>query len=490
MEQRSGTAGSAATEGRRLLYKHLKYKDAYIPNDFYWGLGLEHETYIETSARKTMSLLDVLKNTNRERYSVSYFKNYKNEFYERAMLSTYNNSALFHIPVLWNSHHFTHCDSNGNHKTLYKKDSPPNPDFSGTTLWDDLLKSSPWLKEHYEKEFVFDGDTIEFTTMQFYKASVQSVLKEYNSIRTNWINELQRRVPQPFVKPLRISSINHPFATYSTNLSNIAMFNNGTFHINITLPTRLDSQGQIKDMVEFTNNHRTFARAIQWMEPLWVAMYGAPDPLSAGSGDLSSKFSKASQRVAVSRYISIGTFDTDKMERGKILQIEGSSEKYSWIPSQNPETAYTFQEKIGLDLNFNKHFQHGLELRWFDQISLAGLKEILRTLVALADTSLVVGKEGLPNPVKSAEWRTVAKLCLMNGALTEIPEVCVAEYEQIFRVGLSKTSMKACDLYMRIANALCSRTKGLTCSKLFYPEETVVDSIDTGKMNLNWYCCC
>ena len=33
---------------------------------------------------------------------------------------------------------------------------------------------------------------------------------------------------------------NHPFATYMTNIYNIAMFNNGTMHYNITLPTELN----------------------------------------------------------------------------------------------------------------------------------------------------------------------------------------------------------------------------------------------------------
>ena len=46
----------------RNLEKHQKYKTAYKPNDFYWGLGVEHETYLETSKLKQVTLKELKEN--------------------------------------------------------------------------------------------------------------------------------------------------------------------------------------------------------------------------------------------------------------------------------------------------------------------------------------------------------------------------------------------------------------------------------------------
>jgi DNA-directed RNA polymerase subunit beta' len=43
---------------------------------------------------------------------------------------------------------------------------------------------------------------------------------------------------------------NNPFAIYMTNINNVAMFNNGTLHYNITLPTELDNNKKIVDKKE------------------------------------------------------------------------------------------------------------------------------------------------------------------------------------------------------------------------------------------------
>ena len=65
------------------------------------------------------------------------------------------------------------------------------------------------------------------------------------------------------------------------------------------------------------------------MEPLIISIYGTPDPFSyivqsknSINQDIinnSLLFSSCSQRCAVSRYISLGTYDTTIMKIGKLL---------------------------------------------------------------------------------------------------------------------------------------------------------------------------
>lgn len=49
---------------------------------------------------------------------------------------------------------------------------------------------------------------------------------------------------------------NNPFAIYMTNINNISMFNNGTLHYNITLPTKLNNKCNIENSEKFINDHK------------------------------------------------------------------------------------------------------------------------------------------------------------------------------------------------------------------------------------------
>ena len=65
-----------------------------------------------------------------------------------------------------------------------------------------------------------------------------------------------------------------------------------------------------------------------------------------------------------------------------------------------------------MDLNFNKHYCHGLELRLLDSIPTNDIKDILHTLVYLADFSLINEVE---NPKQSKVWHRIAENCVHNG---------------------------------------------------------------------------
>lgn len=154
-----------------------------------------------------------------------------------------------------------------------------------------------------------------------------------------------------------------------------------------------------------------------------IAVYGSGDPLAA----VSERYARGSQRVAVSRYIGLGTFDTDTMPTGKILQIpRGSLEWYDWLYER---TDYVQMDRIGLDLNFNKHGAHGLELRFFDQMSYENLEEIMKMLILVMDCALKI--QHVPNPVKNSVWKVSAGQALLEGSAWQLS---VAQLETVFQI--------------------------------------------------------
>jgi hypothetical protein len=395
----------------RNLPKHKQYIPLYKSFDYYWGLGIEHETYIKTSQKKEFQTFQG--QLNPERYSVNYYSVYDQQalktMFEEVFKTSNNNLS---IPLLINSHTFTHTDLYGYHKTTYEKIPKPNPYYEGKTFHEWCCQHSAWLKENYEKKYIFDGDTIEFVTQNFYKTTIDKVVDELEETENQFVLEI-KKLPKLGILaaygPLSlVSPVNEPFACYVTNPKNIAMFNNGTIHINLTLPTRLNWKKEPLFWKLFRRQHKRLARLIQWVEPLLVAVYGSPDPF----GQISDNFVRGSQRLAVSRYIGLGTYDTHKMPIGKILQVPRKG--YSWYDKLYNKTKYITMENIGLDINFNKHGAHGLELRFLDQISFKDLKDVLKMLVTLMDVSLSINGK-IENPVENFVWQSCAEDALYNG---------------------------------------------------------------------------
>ncbi len=449
------------------LPKHAKYKQHYKPNDLYWGLGVEHETYLETSKLKQVTPND-LKNLNkRERYSVDYLTVYNKDQLYSAIDGLFNDVNVIRVPILMNAHSFLKTDINGEHKTTYERIPKPNPSFNGKTIHEWLIEENPDVfKEDYDKTYLFDGDTIEFVTQNYYKTTVMDVIHEITTIEKDFIralNSLPREGIFRTYAPFKIAEKNYGFAAYLTNLKNNAMFNNGTIHINITLPTKLNSKSEIEDFDAFKKKHQKYARAIQWLSPLIIAKYGAHDPLSESpiNGEL---YAAGSQRVAVSRYIGLGTYDTDEMEIGKVLTKQRVSLKdIDWYDAYSKKCGYIFPDEIGMDINFNKHHSHGIEFRILESIPLYELQEIITTLVYLADFSL---KHDISNPKKNSLWHKIALNSVHDGKGYLIDVSDQNDLFELFNINyISKEPLPAYEVYDIIALSLSEQYKDSECSR-------------------------
>jgi hypothetical protein len=438
--------------GLHNLPKHVKYRDTYKPFDYFWGLGVEHETYVQTSSSKTVKTFEG--SMKPERYSVSYYKAYK----EGSLKNALKVVSPVTVPLLLNAYAMTHTDVFGEHATLYLKGSPPNPKYNGKTLFEWICEQSPWIEEEYNRSIVFDGDTIEFITQDFYRTTIDRVIQELEELESRFnreLSELPRRGLIGDHGPLRLVGANEPWATYTTNMSNVAMFNNGTLHINVTLPTRLDWRCRPLWYSDFIEKHRRLARLIQWIEPIWVSLYGSPDPFT-NYPELQDSYAAGSQRLAVSRYIGLGTFDTTLMPTGKILQIPRT--EIPWYDALHDKTEYEPLDVIGLDLNFNKHWAHGLEIRIFDQMPLPHLREVMETLVMLMDLSLSM--KTVEDPRGSVVWQRLATEAMYRGSGMMVEAEAISALSKAFHLDVEVQSPLTPKETIKILSKALEDTKG------------------------------
>jgi hypothetical protein len=463
----------------RNLEKHEKYQMHYKPNDIFWGLGIEHETFLESNKLKQITIKELKENKSAERYSVAHYEVYDTELWNKTIDDLFSGDSKILLPILANSHTFENTDRQGEHPTTQERIPKPNPKFQGINIIDWMKTENPdEFEEEHNYTFSFDGEFIEFVTQYFYKSTIKETLQELLSIQKNFMRSLNSLPREGIFKqygPFQIPSQNYPFVSYLTNLKNNAMFNNSVIQLNITLPTKLDNNGKIQNRELFTKQHQSYARVIQLCSPLLIAIYGSPDPLSE-SKQFGHHYAAGSQRIAVSRYVGLGTFDTDTMESGTILfKKKEELSHIEWYESFYKKTNYKCLNTLGMDLNFNKHTNHGLEIRILDAMPLQKLEEVTEFLIHLADFSL---ENSVSNPIQSNIWHHIAEQCVHLGKGYQMD---VSDQHELFQLlginHLSKEPLMIQEIYNIIKSHLYKKYhyQGI-CSKCFILGEDYQES--------------
>lgn len=482
------------------LAKHVRYGDAYAPGDTYWGIGVENETYVELRGGVITTAEFVEKHQVRERYSVDYWNIYRAGATDAVIQAwcaslPQGKDTDIRLPLLMNAHSFTKCDRYGEHATLYTKtkERSVNPRFCGTTLLEELARVEPAVfQAGRDVWWTFDGDSIEFMTQAFYCAKLEDVVTELLEAKGRWIGALQRGLATldrelALQKTPAFVQKNHGLAVFLTNRRNVAIFNNGTYHFNLTLPTRLDKDARIANPAQFRTVHQNAARLFQWMSPFLVARFGAGDVFATlGPRNSASRaFPAGSQRLCASRYVSIGTYDTDTMPTGKLLTFprptggNGSSSWYDRVYT-NPACAYLPLPEIGLDINFQKHWNHGLEFRIFDWFPEAELEGVLRAMVWMCDESNCATRPPPPNPRTVPAWNAVTARVVWEGTDALITDEEAAQFRAAVRAPLVG-GMRVVDAYGVIWSAWRERwnwSKGTyTATMIRAPLPATVDDL-------------
>ena len=438
-----------------IFEKHKKYEKIYknIESETFWGLGIENELYLEFENKIEITENFFLNNHKRERYSVNYYTNYRNNIINtlfQEYLKT-NKNIIKKIPLILNSHSFLDTDNLNQPRRLYTKLCEENPKFCGKTLLEIILEETKETKENIENElrnsynieWLFDGDTIEFTTINFYNSKLNDIIKELNLYKKKFIINLQnfQKKNKLFEKYglIKFMEKNHPFTIHMTNINNIAIFNNGTLHYNITLPTLLNNK-VIVDNNKFINIHKEAIKLIQWFEPFLIAIYNTSDPFSILKNKINLDISSSSQRCAISRYIGIGTYDSDKMEKGKLLSVPISNFDNCnnwWYNKFHENSVYTKLDNLGLDINFNKHYNHGIELRIFDFISDNKLlKESFEFIIYLMDYVLEIEENNIINPIYNESWNNITYKLIKDSKNAILTDDEIEFYEKLLNINI------------------------------------------------------
>jgi hypothetical protein len=469
------------------LTNEEKYEYSYEnQNGIYWGLGLENETYIEFESKAKFQGSFISNNITRERYSVNYLTNYKKKDID-ILLKVFDSNSNYLITQMLNSHCFDKMDKKLNHKTTYAFKPLPNSLFSGKTLFDEwcefdsdiIDKVSSSDKNNFN--IFFDGDTIEFITENFYKAKIEDVIIELGSHKNFFIQKLQKFFLQKNLHPDRgtviFPYINPGFNHFLSQRDGFVLFNNSTYHINITLPTNL-LNGKILDNNKFISDHSRAISMIQWFEPLFICTLGSPDIFAVISDklNLSSNllYTRGSMRCALSRYIGVGTYNPIKMRTGRLLT--------SIIKDVKPENVIWWRDliekklnyvlpdnQIGLDFNFNKHYQSGIEFRMLDGFPLIYLTSVIQSIVLMCAHSISISHI-IDFASYNQTWNNLVYKSLIYGYNTMISDEEKEEIISKLKLKLNSkkvNSNKLEDFYFYILDELFIKYKNSDLVKSF-----------------------
>jgi hypothetical protein len=422
---------------------------------YYWGIGLENETYLQFEESLIVSGAFIQEKIGCERYSIDYRKCYKPGSLAPVLNTAFCTNENYKVSRMINSHSLDKLDINYQHKTLATVKSTDdatentententdtnetpleNPDFLGKSILELFLEKQPYnihsmitQKTNPMGSVNFDGDSIEFVTKYFENRTVTDSCNELKTTKKLFIDKINES--EVLSEKLKFPEYNIGLNMFMSNQENLVLFNNGTYHFHITLPT-LTENSRIVDYIAFDKTHSNAIYLLQWFEPFFITTLGSPDIMGVISKkyDLDQKFALGSMRNAMSRYTGIGTFHKS-MSKGKILTykvedfrklLKFSKEENIWWRDQiESEMDYDLLSDVGLDFNQEKMYQSGFEFRSFDEFPAAYLNDVLYSIILICEHSLNIQDVAWGHD--SIIWNNLVFKSLKHGYLTKINE--------------------------------------------------------------------
>ena len=118
-----------------------------------------------------------------------------------------------------------------------------------------------------------------------------------------------------------------------------------------------------------------------------------------------------------------------------------------------------------MDINYKKHYLHGIELRIFDWFPETFLEEVCSMLIYAAEASLL--HTNVLEPAMSRTWNGIVVKVLRQGKSTVFTNKEIGIMESIFLVGFPKHCRKLPDVYKRLFRLLKKKFAGGAVSKAF-----------------------
>jgi hypothetical protein len=415
---------------------------------YYWGIGLENETYMQFEESLIVSGAFIQEKIGFEKYSIDYRKCYKPESLTPVLKKAFNAKESYTVSRMMNSHSLEKLDINYQHKTLspikplvdtengeISAQPIENPDYLGKSIMEIFLEDQPYniqsmitQRNKTMGSVHFDGDSIEFVTKYFENRTIADSCKELKATKKLFLDKINES--SVLNGKLNFPDYNNGLNMFMTNQENLVLFNNGTYHFHITLPS-LTEDSRIVDYNDFEKTHANAIYLLQWFEPFFIATLGSPDIMGVISDkySLDKKFTLGSMRNAMSRYIGVGTYNKT-MPKGKILTynvdnfrklLKFEKEENIWWRDQiETEMEYEMLSEVGLDFNQEKMYQSGFEFRSFDEFPAEYLNDVLFSIILICEHSL-----NLPDVQwghDSKAWNNLVFKTLKMGYATEISE--------------------------------------------------------------------
>ena len=415
---------------------------------YYWGIGLENETYMQFEESLIVSGEFIQEKIGFEKYSIDYRKCYKPESLSPVLKKAFSSSENYKVSRMMNSHSLEKLDINFQHKTLSpikplidtatgEVSAQPieNPEYLGKSIMELFLEDQPYniqsmitQRNKTMGSVHFDGDSIEFVTKYFENRTIDDSCKELKATKKLFLDKINES--SVLEGKLNFPDYNNGLNMFMTNQENLVLFNNGTYHFHITLPS-LTEDSRIVDYDAFNKIHGNAIYLLQWFEPFFIATLGSPDIMGVISDkySLDKKFTLGSMRNAMSRYIGVGTYNK-AMPKGKILTynvddfrklLKFEKEENIWWRDQiEAEMEYEMLSEVGLDFNQEKMYQSGFEFRSFDEFPAEYLNDVLFAIILICEHSLNLPDVQWAHDSKA--WNNLVFKTLKMGYATEINE--------------------------------------------------------------------
>lgn len=415
---------------------------------YYWGIGLENETYMQFEESLIVSGAFIQEKIGFEKYSIDYRKCYKPESLAPVLQKAFNSKESYKVSRMMNSHSLEKLDINYQHKTLspikpfvdtengqVAAEPIENPDYLGKSIMELFLEDQPYniqsmitQRNKTMGSVHFDGDSIEFVTKYFENRTIADSCKELKATKKLFLDKINES--SVLNGKLNFPDYNNGLNMFMTNQENLVLFNNGTYHFHITLPS-LTEDSRIVDYNDFEKTHANAIYLLQWFEPFFIATLGSPDIMGVISDkySLDKKFTLGSMRNAMSRYIGVGTYNK-AMPKGKILTynvdnfrklLKFEKEENIWWRDQiETEMEYEMLSELGLDFNQEKMYQSGFEFRSFDEFPAEYLNDVLFSIILICEHSLNLSDVQWGHDSKA--WNNLVFKTLKMGYATEITE--------------------------------------------------------------------
>ncbi|TGD57869.1 hypothetical protein [Flavobacterium humi] len=413
---------------------------------YYWGIGLENETYMQFEEPLIVSGEFIQEKIGFEKYSIDYRKCYKPESLAPMLKKAFNLTKNYKVSRMMNSHSLEKLDINYQHKTLSpvktligteagEAVSEPieNPEYLGKSIMELFLEDQPYniqsmitQRNKTMGSVHFDGDSIEFVTKYFENRTITDSCKELKATKKLFLDKINES--SVLNGKLNFPDYNNGLNMFMTNQENLVLFNNGTYHFHITLPS-LTEDSRIVDYNDFEKTHANAIYLLQWFEPFFISTLGSPDIMGVISDkySLDKKFTLGSMRNAMSRYIGVGTYNKS-MPKGKILTykvdnfrklLKFTKEENIWWRDQiEADMEYEMLSEVGLDFNQEKMYQSGFEFRSFDEFPAEYLNDVLFSIILICEHSLNL--PDVPWGHDSKAWNNLVFKTLKTGYATEI----------------------------------------------------------------------